>query len=94
MGEVDSFFQIKHICCCDFETHHLADCLLEAWRVSLDFFPEVQLTIHKTTSPVSALLLYSRIFSSFHGAIKKSFQFHGEQGLQEELPHRVRKNET
>lgn len=97
MEELDSLFQIKPVCYWSFETHHLTDCVLRAWRVLLDF-PRVQLTIHETPSPVRALLLcsrtlYSRIFS-VHRAIKKSFRFHEERGLQEEFSHRVRENET
>lgn len=97
MEELDSLFQIKPVCCWYFETHHLADCLLRTWRVLLDF-PRVQLTIHGATSPVTALLLCSRAVSSrifsVYSAIKKSFQFHEEQGLQEELSRRVLENGT
>lgn len=97
MEGLDSLFQIKHICCWYFETPHITDCLLGVWRV-FSYFSKVQLTIHKATSPVSALPQHSRTlycrFFSFRRVIKKSFQFHEGQGLREEFSHRVPENET
>lgn len=86
MGEVDSFFQIKHICCCDFETRHLADCRLEAWRVSLDFFP-------KFSSPsTKPLLLLVPCFCTpgssplSMGLLRNPFSFMGSKGFRKSYP--------
>lgn len=94
MEELDNLFQIKPVCYWSFETHYLTDCLLRTWRVLLDF-PRVQLTIHETTSPVSALLLCSRTLYSRSslstGRLRNPFSFMRSKGFRKSYPTGSRK---